>query len=86
MKTRADYMAKKCSHREYCGQFVTEAIRSMVLSMFTLEELLNSKDEHLNDLPLARWDRLAGGMGSTLKARALREAGDTPRWGVLSAY
>lgn len=76
MKTRADYMAKKCSHREYYGQFVTEAIKGMVLSAFTLEELLNSNDEHLNDLPLSRWDQLAGGMGSTLKDRALREAGD----------
>lgn len=57
--THQDYLDKKCSHREYYSQFVTEYIKSIVLSRFGIEKLLNSKDEHLNDIPLHSWDSLA---------------------------
>lgn len=81
MKLRKDYMEKRITHAEYYGQFVSPAIKSMVLSGFSLAELLASKDSSLNDLPLARWDLLAGGMGSTLCAGKLQEAGDMPSLG-----
>ncbi len=55
-----DYINKKCTHREYYAQFVTKGIKVMVESRIGLQRILNSKDEHLNDIPLAEWDRLAG--------------------------
>lgn len=81
MKTRKQYMAKECTHREYYGQFVTPTIKAMVLHGFTREELAASKDQNLNDLPLERWDRLAGGNSSTLCALRLKEVGDLPSLG-----
>ena len=49
--TRKDYMNdSKGLHQAYHAQFVTERTKQFVLSHFTIEELLNSKDEHLNDL------------------------------------
>lgn len=57
--TRSDYMAGACSHREYYAQFVTPAIRAEVLRSITRPVLLASKDEHLNDIPLQRWDNLS---------------------------
>lgn len=69
--TRADYMAGKCTHREYYGQFVNAGTKSVVLHGIGRELLLASKDEHLNDIPLALWDRLvpeAPGSGGFAKA------------------
>jgi hypothetical protein len=56
--TRADYMEKRCTHREYYAQFVTEGIRQQVLSAIGKETLLRSTDPHLNDIPLAKWDSI----------------------------
>lgn len=58
--SREDYMAKRCTHREYYGQFVTPAIKQMVISRFGIPTLLRSTDKHLNDIPLHQWDALAG--------------------------
>lgn len=76
MKQRKDYMEKRITHREYYGQFVNSTIKARVLSAFTLAELLASTRESFNDLPLSRWDMLAGGMATTLCSRQLKEAGD----------
>lgn len=56
MFTRKDYMEKKCTHREYYGQFVTSTIKSSVVGSIGLDTLLASKDDHLNDIPLKLWD------------------------------
>ncbi len=76
--TRADYMAGKCTHREYYAQFVTPFIRATVAESIGTERIRASKDPHLNDIPLARWDELAGGIRTGLRADALRAAGDFP--------
>ena len=62
--TRAQYMSatrkeQPAAHRRYYAQWVTPNIRDMVTAHFGLDLLLASKDPHLNDIPLARWDRLA---------------------------
>lgn len=57
---RQDYMNGKCSHREYYAQFVTPAVKQMVMDRIGLKELVRSTDEHLNDIPLNVWDNLAG--------------------------
>lgn len=58
MYTRDDYMNKKCTHREYYGQFVTEHIKNTVVRLIGMKKLMASKDEHLNDIPLTLWDNL----------------------------
>lgn len=58
MKTRKDYMEHRCTHREYYAQFVTEATRRRVIQAFGVDRLRASEDPHLNDIPLARWDRV----------------------------
>jgi len=57
--TRQDRMTGKCTHREYYAQFVTEAHIQNVAKFVGHDRLLNSQDEHLNDIPLYVWDRLA---------------------------
>lgn len=54
--TRADYMAKRCTHREYYGQFVSQYVRDLVRDRVGMARLLSSRDEHLNDIPLSVWD------------------------------
>lgn len=58
MKTRADYNSGKVSHREYYRQFVDEALKQGLLRGMGLEEIINSKDAHFNDIPLYVWDCL----------------------------
>lgn len=57
--TRKDRLENKCTHREYYAQFVTDRIKSLVKSQFG-EQLFNSTDPHLNDIPLSKWDNLSG--------------------------
>ena len=56
--TRNHYMTHDCTHREYHGQFVTAGIKQTVLSRIGVNALKASTDEHLNDIPLKRWDAL----------------------------
>lgn len=63
MITRKNYMEKsKDMHRIYFGQFVNEAVKSFILSRFTVEELHNAyiTDTHLNSIALHHWDKLVG--------------------------
>lgn len=53
-------MNGKVTHREYYAQFVTPAIKQMVIDRIGLKTLAQSTDEHLNDIPLHVWDNLAG--------------------------
>jgi len=59
MYTRRDYLYKRCTHREYYSQFVTEEIRNYVQRRIGLNDILNSTDEWFNDIPLKRWDSIA---------------------------
>lgn len=58
--TRADYMKNVCDHATYYRQFVNPAVIRIVEQGIGRDAILASKDEHLNDIPLAKWDALAG--------------------------
>jgi len=58
MITRKEYMAGKFTHREYYGQFVTDAIKTLVRNHIGEQVIKRSEDPHLNDIPLRRWDNL----------------------------
>lgn len=65
--TRSDYMAKKCSHRDYFAQFVGPYVRDLVASRIGVDRLCASRDPNLNDIPLSVWDsfwvkRVDGGL------------------------
>ncbi len=73
--TRKQYMDHDCSHRDYYGQFVTDAVKARVLRVVGRERLAESTDEHLNDIPLRVWDAL-GAVGTTAQWDATE--GDWP--------
>ena len=61
--TRAQYMTDSqangfAAHRKYFGQFVTPATIASVVSHIGAAALRASKDQHLNDIPLSKWDQL----------------------------
>lgn len=55
MLTRKQYLNKECTHREYYAQFVNEEMKRG-LRREMLAAILDSKDEHMNDIPLRKWD------------------------------
>lgn len=69
MKTRQDYMANRCSHREYYAQFVTEGLRDVVQSMIGIDRIKASTDQSFNDIPLAKWDRIPMPLGTSEKLK-----------------
>jgi len=72
--TRADYLEKKCTHREYYGQFVSVNTKTLVCGYIGMDRLRASKNEHFNDIPLAEWDNLArGGLPRTM---SFKDVGD----------
>ncbi len=78
MKTRLDYLAGKCTHREYYAQFVTAAVLGRVASRIGLDRIRKSQDQHLNDIPLSKWDALFQDACPADVNRMMREAGDFP--------
>jgi hypothetical protein len=59
MFTRAQYLNKECTHREYWAQFVTEGMRQMVRRNIGLERLQRSQNEYFNDVTrLQDWDMM----------------------------
>lgn len=56
--TRAQYMGREIDHKSYYRQFITETTIADVVRAFGIEELDRAfaEDEHLNSIPLARWD------------------------------
>lgn len=77
-----------CSHREYYTQFVNDKVIERVVNTIGVNLLLASTDEHLNDIPMKKWDDLAGfafrssemirrpGNIDPIKYEQLKEAGD----------
>jgi len=54
---RKQYMANEISHDEFY-LWLADSIHVSVNDLpFSLDQVRNSKDAHLNDLPLPRWDR-----------------------------
>ena len=78
MFSRKQYIANECTHSEYYGQFVTQGHIYKVVDTFGAKRLLQSKDEHLNDIPLSRWDNLCIGVS----AAALKECGESMSLGT----
>ena len=80
MYTRHQYLNSECTHSDYYDQFVTPAIKGIVLSRYSKRQLTDAlaQDKHLNSIPLASWD----GLGASLKAtptglgEKMKEAGD----------
>lgn len=73
---RADYLEKRCTHRSYYGQFVTEQIKNLVTSRIApVSQLIEAAktDRRFNNIPLRRWDNTIL-FSST--DQAMREAGD----------
>lgn len=58
MFTRVQYIDHECSHRDYYGQFVTPRAENYVARMIGANRLRESKDPHMNDIPLHLWDEL----------------------------
>lgn len=75
MITRKQYMNKECTHREYYSQFVTDNIRKSVETYLGPDLIIKSlrEDEHLNNIPLGKWDR----MNCCISRSAFKEAGGT---------
>ena len=78
MFTRTQYLNKECNHREYYSQFVNNAIIGIVDHSIGHDRIVNSTGSHLNDIPLALWDRLAKYSVCTfpVTANKMRECGD----------
>ena len=58
LHTRKDYLDNKCTHKEYYSQFINGRNIEQVLIGIGKKRILNSKDEHLNNIPLKEWDNL----------------------------
>jgi hypothetical protein len=71
--SRTDFNSNKCTFNQYYQQFVTEETKRILLSNIPLDRLLKSKDKHLNDIPLKRWDDLPE---TDDMVHRLRERGD----------
>lgn len=58
MITRKEYMNGECSHHDYYAQFCDDTTKNALLSRISKDRILNSTDEHLNDIPLKEWGAL----------------------------
>lgn len=72
MYTRQDYLSGRCSHRQYYAQFVDVHTKQHIFSHIGKHAIMQSKNEHFNDIPLGSWDT------TTLQwnGQALKEAGE----------
>ena len=76
MKTRSEYMNGNITHEEYYSQFVTQHMVKLVAYEIGVKNIINSKDEHLNDIPLKRWDQMVYGISTHELKEKLKDAGD----------
>ena len=56
MFTKRDYRKGKCTTSEYYSQFVTEQTKRQICSYIGKNRLIESTDEHFNDIPLKDWE------------------------------
>lgn len=61
MFTREQYLNGEISHQDYYMQFATDAMKNNLLmaAWSGFIDILGSKDEHFNDIPLVKWDSLS---------------------------
>ena len=70
--SRKQYITKEVTHREYYEQMVTNQTLRLVSDHIGIARLMKSTDEHLNDIPLKEWDRLAKVASFTLADGEIR--------------
>jgi hypothetical protein len=58
MVTYQQYRDGSSTHKEYFGQFVTPNILALVRVMIGSNRIIQSTDQHLNDIPLQEWSNL----------------------------
>lgn len=58
--TRKEYLDGDFTHDEYYGQFIIPSMVADVYAEIGEEWIKRSRDEHMNDIPLAKWDALCG--------------------------
>lgn len=76
MITREEYMQDSANlHNEYYAQFVNPSITHIVLTGIGKDAILNSTDEHFNDIPLRKWDLLSDRIKYEISSKLLKEAG-----------
>ena len=75
MFTRKERLNNECTHREFFGQFVTQQMMNLVVGRIGGDKLLASTDEHLNDIPLRRWDALSGTVRMFITSKQITDAG-----------
>lgn len=63
--SRQQMLNNECTHRQYYAQFVNEGTKHTVLTYIGKEAIMNSTDEHLNDIPLSKWDNLQISIGGS---------------------
>ena len=56
MYTRKQYMNKECNRDQYYAQFVDDSVILRVSRMVGVTRIIESNDEHFNDIPLHVWD------------------------------
>lgn len=81
MIKRSEYMEHKVTHDEYYGQFVTSAVTNVVKTLIGESAIKASTDQHLNDIPLNRWDNLHEQIGS-ICGKKLKEANESDGWSL----
>lgn len=80
--TRADYLAGKCTHKEYYLGIAREL--PIPINQNLLVRVRESVDRHLNDIPLSEWDGL-GRMYGPWAVHNFRARGDyVTRAGMVS--
>lgn len=58
MITRKQYIANENTHDEYYSQFVNSNVIDAVNLCIGKDKIIDSKDEHFNDIPLKHWDNM----------------------------
>jgi len=77
MKTRRDYMDGKATFSEYYAQFITPSLIEAVKGEIGIDKVKASKDPHLNDIALSKWDNLFQDYNIKKEiALKMKEAGD----------
>ena len=72
--TRKQYMEGECTHNQYYDQFVTQDLKNAVLRSIPEKQIVMSRDESFNDIPLRSWDWLA--RLNPVEPKKFKELGD----------
>lgn len=75
---REEYMSAprdqaQAAHRQYYGQFVNAATIRAIVNRIGAPRLLASTDAHLNDIPLADWDKAAKGIPMAISFKSVND-------------